>query len=289
MRVALLVNMTRPNAYNVACDVIGELKRLKVKVYIQRELSEFFSDCGCEFGNSEDCIRNCDAVISVGGDGTIIHTAQIAVEYDKPLLGINAGRLGFLAGLEKSELGLLCKLVTEDYRVDKRMRLSVKHYEGEELINEYTCLNDVVIGRGASLHLCDIDVSESNRQIYNYLSDGLIVATPTGSTAYSLSSGGPVVDTDIESLILTPVCNHSLFSRSIIFKPDTKLEFKVNNSEVCSALFSCDGEDEIPMTGSTRLVVTKSDKYSKIIRIKSDNFYEVLNNKMVERSQFNKE
>lgn len=289
MKVALQVNMTRPNAYNVARDVINELHKLSVNVYIQQELSEHFSDCKCEFGEVNDCIKSCDAVISVGGDGTIIHTAQIAVEYDKPLLGINAGRLGFLAGLEKSELGLLSKLVTEDYRVDKRMRLSVRHYEGDEFINEYSCLNDIVIARGASLHLCDIDVSESNKLIYNYLSDGLIVATPTGSTAYSLSSGGPVVDTDIESLVLTPVCSHSLFSRSIIFKPDTELEFRVKNSEICAPLFSCDGENGIPMTDNTRLIVTKSEKYSKIIRIKSDNFYEILNNKMVERSQFNKE
>lgn len=289
MKVALQVNITRPNAYNVACDVINELNKLNVRVYIQQELSDYFGDCGCEFGQLADCIKNSDAVISVGGDGTIIHTAQIAVEYDKPLLGINAGRLGFLAGLEKSELGLLSKLVTEDYRVDKRMRLSVSHYEGEDLIGEYTCLNDVVIGRGASLHLCDIDVSESNKLVYNYLSDGLIVATPTGSTAYSLSANGPIVDTDIESLILTPVCSHSLFSRSMVFKPDTKLEFRVKNSEICSSLFSCDGEEGIRMTDKTKIVVTKSNKYSKIIRIKSDNFYEILNNKMVERTQFNKE
>ncbi len=289
MKIALQVNMTRPNAYSVARDVINELNKLDVTVCVQQELSRDFTGCKCNFGLLNDCIKYSDAVISVGGDGTLIHTAQIAVEYDKPLLGINAGRLGFLAGLEKSELSLLKKLVCGDYSIDNRMRLSVKHYEGDRLIAEHTCLNDVVIGRGASLHLCDIDVSEGDKLVYNYLSDGLIVATPTGSTAYSLSSGGPVVDTDIESIILTPVCSHSLFSRSIIFKPDTKLEFVVNNCEICEPIFTCDGENGIIMTDKTRLVVTKSDKYSRIIRIKSDNFYEVLNNKMVERSQFNKE
>ena len=132
-------------------------------------------------------------------------------------------------------------------------------------------------------------MTSDEKSNFNYLADGLIIATPTGSTAYSLSSGGPVVDTGIESLILTPICSHSLFSRSIIFKPETVLQFNVNNCENCSPVFSCDGENGIAMTSETRLVVTKSDKYTKIIRIKSDSFYDVLNNKLIDRLHINKE
>ncbi len=283
MTVALQVNMTRVNAYNVAVDVCRHLQEFGIRVLMSQDMREYFSDLDVEFCASLDCIKRSDIVFSIGGDGTIIHTAHDAVEFDKPVLGINAGRLGFLAGLEKSELHLLKNIITENYTVDNRMRLSVRHYEGDEFIGEYSCLNDIIIGRGSSLRLCEIDAKSDGRILYNYLADGLIVATPTGSTAYSLSSGGPVVDTGIESLILTPICSHSLFSRSIIFKPETVIEFSVKNCENCSPVFSCDGDNGIPMTADTRLIVTKSDRYSKIIRIKSDSFSDILNNKLIER------
>ena len=283
MKVTLQVNMTRKNAYNVAVSVCRHLESLGIIILMDRSYSDIFSDMPVIFSDAENSIKECDILISVGGDGTIIHSAQAAAMYDKPVLGINAGRLGFLAGLEKSELDRLVCLKTGDYTVDNRMRLEVRHYEGSELIDVYTCLNDIVIGRGASLRLCDIDAKSEGNLLFNYLADGLIVSTPTGSTAYSLSSGGPVVDTDIESLILTPICSHSLFSRSIIFKPETIIEFNVNNCENCSPVFSCDGELGIPITSQTRILVTKSERYSKIIRIKSDSFSDILNNKLIER------
>lgn len=283
MKVALQVNMTRANAYNVAVDVCNHLSNFGITTLMDKELSDIFKNESISFKDSQSYIRECDLVISIGGDGTIIHSAHDAAEYDKPVLGINAGRLGFLAGLEKGELDKLVCLKTGCYFVDNRMRLEVSHYEGDELINTYTCLNDVIIGRGASLRLCEIDASSNGKLLYNYLADGVIVSTPTGSTAYSLSSGGPVVDTEIESLILTPICNHSLFSRSILFKPETVIEFSVKNCDNCSPVFSCDGENGVPITSKTRILVTKSKKYSKIIRIKSDSFSDILNSKLVER------
>ncbi len=283
MKVALQVNMTRENAFNVTVDVCRHLKNFGITTLMDKSFSDIFLNLGIQFLDSESCVRECDIVISVGGDGTIIHSAHDAAEYDKPVLGINAGRLGFLAGLEKSELDKLICLKENSYTIDSRMRLEVSHFENDELVNTYTCLNDVVIGRGASMRLCEIAVNRNGKHMSNYLADGIIVSTPTGSTAYSLSSGGPVVDTDIESLILTPICSHSLFSRSIVFKPETHIEFKVKNCENCSPVFSCDGESGIPIGESTRLLVTKSKKYSKIIRIKSDSFSDILNSKLIDR------
>jgi len=283
MKIALQVNMTRANAYNVAIDVCHHLENLGIDVLMEECFADIFGGQKVIFLDSEVCIKKCDIVISIGGDGTIIHSAHDAAKYDKPVLGINAGRLGFLAGLEKSELDRLSCLKTGDYSIDNRMRLEVRHLEEDRLINTYTCLNDVVIGRGASLRLCEIDARSNGKVLYNYLADGIIVSTPTGSTAYSLSSGGPVVDTDIESLILTPICSHSLFSRSIIFKPETVIEFSVKNCDNCSPVFSCDGENGIAITSDTRILVTKSDRYTKIIRIKSDSFSDIHNSKLIER------
>lgn len=284
MTVALHVNITRANAFEVAVNVCEQLRKLNVKVLMSDKLQDSFGHIGyIRFADDSDCVKNCDILISIGGDGTIIHSAHYAVTYDKPILGINAGRLGFLAGLEKEELELLENLITGNYTIDNRMRLSVKHYIGDELKEEYTCLNDVVIARGISLRLCEISAKNNGKHIFSYLADGLIIATPTGSTAYSLSSGGPVVDTGIESLIITPICNHSLFSRSMIFKPDAQIELTVNNHENSSPVFSCDGENGIPMSYDSRIVVTRAQRYTKIIRIKSDSFSEILSHKLIER------
>lgn len=284
MIITIHVNMTRDNAYEVALSVCEQLRKLGVTICMPSELESFFELEFIEFSDSHECIKKCDIIISIGGDGTIIHSAQDAVEYDKPVLGINAGRLGFLAGLEKEELELLSNLITGNYNIDKRMRLAVNHYsKNNELIGEYTCLNDVVIARGVTLKLCEISAKNKGKLIFDYLADGLIVSTPTGSTAYSLSSGGPVVDTGIESLILTPICNHSLFSRSMVFMPDAQFEFSVKNHDNCKPLFSCDGETGIPMNDGDKIVVSQAERYTKIIRIKSDSFTDILSHKLIER------
>lgn len=281
MTVALYVNLTRENAYSVAEAVIREFHKLGVKILMPEEFSEKFD--GVEYLSSGEFIRQADLLVSIGGDGTIIHSAHRAAAYDKPILGINAGNLGFLAGLEKEELSLLKLLIDGNYTVDSRMMLSVRHYEGDTFLKEYICLNDVVIARGNSLRLCDVEARSEGKRIFDYQADGLIVATPTGSTAYSLSAGGPVVDTSIESMILTPICNHSLFSRSMIFRPESVIELKVNNPEASLPIFSCDGEKGVAMVENSRLSVTRSDKYAKIIRIKSDSFADILSHKLIER------
>lgn len=284
MTVALHINLTRKNAYEVALHVCEQLLKLNIGIVMPVEFIGKFSDeFNITYKENKDCVRDCDILISIGGDGTIIHSASYAADYDKPVLGINAGRLGFLAGLEKEELHLLENLITGKYTIDNRMRLSVRYYENDELKNEFTCLNDVVLARGISLKLCEIVAKNNGKLIFDYLADGLIIATPTGSTAYSLSSGGPVVDTSIESLILTPICNHSLFSRSMIFKPDAEIELTVNNYENSLPVFSCDGEAGIPIRENGKLVITRSSDYTKIIRIKSDSFSDILSHKLIER------
>ena len=283
MTVSLYVNLTRKNAYKVALDVIDELKKLSVRILMPEELRKDFSFSVVEFFPSADFIKLSDLLITIGGDGTIIHSAHRAAAFDKPILGINAGNLGFLAGLEKEELHLLRALIDGEYSVDNRMMLSVKYYEDNDFVKEYMCLNDVIIARGNALCMCEVEASSEGKRIFDYRADGIIVATPTGSTAYSLSAGGPVVDTSIESLILTPICNHSLFSRSMIFRADSVIELKVKNPEISLPIFSCDGESGVAMGQKSRLLVSKSEKYAKIIRIKSDSFAAILSHKLIER------
>lgn len=283
MIVEIHSNMTRKNAYEVTLGVYKQLKSLGAEMLMPQEIQEYFSDLDVKFMPENEAAAMCDIMIAIGGDGTIIHASHFAAEYDKPILGINAGRLGFLAGIEKEELYLLENLFCGKYSLDKRMMLKVSHYEEDKFMGEDYCLNDCTVGRGISLRLCEIEAKCDGRKINDYLADGLIIATPTGSTAYSLSAGGPVVDTAIESLILTPVCTHSLFSRSMIFKPDSKISITVKNPDVSLPVFSCDGQIGKKMTQNSRIEIEKSQRQVKIIRIKSDSFADIFSQKLMER------
>ena len=283
MKFAVHVNLTRPHAYEVTCNVIKELKRLGAEVFLPVEQQETFKDFDVIFEENDTAVFNCDVLIAIGGDGTFIHAAHDAAKYDKEILGINAGNLGFLAGLEKQELHLLSKLTEGNYEIDRRMMLCAEHYMNGVLVGKHYCLNDAVIARGVSMRMCDINVLCDSKMSCTYHADGLIVSTPTGSTAYSLSSGGPVVDPSIESIITTPICTHSLFSRSIIFRPETKIELSVLNCELCLPLLSCDGESAVEVTPESKILVRRAHRNSKIIRIKADSFTDILLNKLIER------
>lgn len=249
---------------------------------MSNEFQSEFSSLGVVFTDYDKAVRQCDALIAIGGDGTFIHAAHDAAVYDKEILGINAGTLGFLAGLEKQELELLSKLIDGDYEIDRRMMLCASLFDGEKE-KKYYCLNDAVVARGMSLRLCDVKVICDGKAVNDYYGDGIILSTPTGSTAYSLSAGGPVVDPTIESIIVTPICTHSLFARSIIFRAESKLELTVANPELCLPVLSCDGESPVDLLAGSKLVVKRAEVYSKIIRIKSDSFTDVLNAKLIER------
>ena len=283
MKIAVDVNFTRANAFEVTDNVLDELNKLGADVILSYDCKDKFFYGNIKYDDFDNAVKNCDILISVGGDGTFIHSSHLAAKYDKEILGINAGHLGFLAGLEKQELSLLKNLISGDYYIDKRMMLCLEHYENDEFITKYHCLNDVVISRGTSFRMCDISVKCDSKAVNDYYGDGIIIATPTGSTAYSLSSGGPVVEPTIESIILTPICTHSLFARSYIFKAESKLEIKVKNPDICLPLYSCDGEEAKKITENTKLIIRRADRSCKIIRLKSDSFTDVLSKKLIER------
>ncbi len=282
MKAAIYPNLSRKNAYDVTVSVINELKKLKINIIMTNDVKEFFKEDEIKFLEFPEAIFESDLVISIGGDGTIIHSAQYASEFNKPILGINAGHLGFLAGLEKEELSLLKNLITGDYKVENRMMLSVSLYEGERLKSKSYCLNDVIM-RGVSLRLSDFEISSGGINSVIYRADGVIVATPTGSTAYSLSAGGPVVDTAIESIVLTPICPHSLFSRSMIFSSDNELKIEIKGSADAKAVLSCDGKDGVEINEKNTVVIKKANRITKIIRIKADSFADILSKKFIGR------
>lgn len=227
-------------------------------------------------------LADTDIAIAIGGDGTIVHVAKAAAAAGCPVLGINAGHLGFLAGLEADELDALPALLSGDYTTDERALLEVTvHTDGEEV----TCyaLNEAVISRGGLSRLVDVMVTADGGEVLSCRGDGVIIATPTGSTAYSLSAGGPVVDPSVDCFILTPVCPHSLDSRPRIWPSNVTLTATAVAADGEPAYVTVDGEENLPLAAGDAVTVRRAEKAVRLLRLRRDSFYERLRRKLSDR------
>ena len=283
MNIAVIPNLTRQHALETTCQVIEQLKLHNAVIWLADYCEENFNkDKSLNFAETSEAIKNSDVVIAIGGDGTILHSGKIAAEYSKPILGINAGHLAFMAGLERHELDLLGNLFNGEYSVDKRMMLEVMMFDENGLCKEsFNCINDAVFSRLNNRTIIEVTVESNGKLVNNYWGDGVIFSTPTGSTAYSLSAGGPVVNPTIESIILTPICTHALFSHSIIFRKDERMTVYATKDDETALCVSCDGEEPISIPRGCYAVVQSAQSAADFIRIKSDSFIEILNSKML--------
>ena len=231
--------------------------------------------------SAEEVIRACDIAVTVGGDGTIIHHAKFAALYDKPLLGVNLGRVGFVANIEPDELNELTKLITGDYRLQRRMLLDITKSRGDDS-RSYTAVNEVAIHRDSLSSMVDISVDLDGERIINYRADGMLFSTPTGSTAYSFSAGGPVIQPDMRCILLTPVCPHALSSRQVVFGEGAVLTASVHPAYTLKCYMTVDGQDYVPVSSDDRITVRRSPHELKLIILKEKNFYTLLNEKLKE-------
>ena len=281
MIAALLPNFTRQEAPAVTLRICKVLQHLGAVCYLPAELREAFSDAPASFLSQEEAIDACNVVIAVGGDGSIIHAAKQAAVRHKPVLGVNAGRLAFMAGLEENELDLLSRLIDGNYMLDRRLMLKMRILRGETELNSDICINDCLITNEEKQRMTTIALSLDSSVFNSYLCDGILVSTPTGSTAYSLSAGGPIVDPELESILLTPICPHSLVDRSLIFKPDAKISAASAEGNVLCV--SADGLDPIRVLPDCCVEISSAEYTADFIRIKADNFIDILYKKLAQR------
>ena len=281
MIAAVVPNLDKLETERCTRTLIAKMDALGAPVLMQKEMRAVFEDPRVRFVDSEEELyRQGDVLIAVGGDGTIIQVAKGAAQYGKAVLGINVGRLGFVATLDRHELDQLEKLVQGAYTVEKRMMLDVS-IGGEE--RHYSVLNDAVLSRGTYSHILDLEVLLNNESICNYRADGLIVSTPTGSTAYFLSAGGPVVDPSLDCIGLVPICPHSLFTRPVVFGGEATLCARAHCGSEEEILLSLDGETILPIHSAVPVTIRRSPLTAGIIRLNHKNFYQVVNDKLAER------
>ncbi len=224
-------------------------------------------------------IQSADAIICFGGDGTILYTAKAATRAGIPVLGINIGTMGFMAELESSELDQLKRLANDDYTLESRMMLDVSVYRDRSIIFHDIGLNDVVISKGAIARIVHLSVSCDGVQAMECSGDGVIVATPTGSTAYSLSAGGPIVEPETESLLITPICAHDVVNRSIVTSHKRVISVEVTKNARRNAFLSVDGGKALKMNMGDTAVIKQSNLQTKLIRLKPHSFFDVVNMK----------
>ncbi|MBQ9066562.1 MAG: NAD(+)/NADH kinase [Clostridia bacterium] len=282
MKIALLPNLTRTRAAQTTQDICGWLSRYGAEYACTAETAAGLPEIpGLRIRPFPELMNWCDVVITVGGDGSMLVAAKHTVDYEKPILCINAGHLAFMAGLERNELSLLKQLIDGNYEIDRRMLLDAKLIRKGKVIDSRHCINDAVLSRGKTIKITDINVSCDDRLINTYRADGIIVATPTGSSGYSLSAGGPVINPSIEAIVVTPICPQSLFARSIVFSSENRIDIacdpKASNKDL---VLSFDGEDAIEVLPDDVISLSKSEKYASFIRIKNDSLFEILNQKL---------
>ncbi|MBE6753277.1 MAG: NAD(+)/NADH kinase [Ruminococcaceae bacterium] len=283
LKLYLIPNDGKAQAFTSICELRQHLAPDEAQFLLHRSHCEGLGQAGdLLLDSEEELIRQCDAVVVLGGDGTIIHAAKQAAKIaGKPVLGINVGRLGFTAGLERTELPLIRKLITEEYTTEKRMMLEVcvTDNEGRELYRSLA-LNDAVIARGALPHIIDLRTYRNDRLAMDFRADGVIVSTPTGSTAYSLSAGGPAIDPTVKCIMLTPVCAHSLYTRPIIFSENTEITIEVVRTEGdIAAYLTVDGEQSITLKKGSRVSIREAEMTADFIVIKKQCFTEILQQK----------
>ena len=222
-------------------------------------------------------IQNTDLVICFGGDGTILHMAKAATRQGVPILGVNIGTMGFMAELESSELDQLARLAKGDYSIDSRMMLDVTVRRDRDIIYHDICLNDVVITKGAVARIVHLAVSCDGVQAMECGGDGIIVATPTGSTAYNLSAGGPIVEPEAKSILITPICAHDMGSRCMVASDERVITVELTRNMRRNAFLSVDGGKAVRLNMGDVATIKKSDYETKLLRLKERSFYDVLN------------
>ncbi len=232
-------------------------------------------------------VERAQCMIVFGGDGTLLRTARKVARSGTPIIGVNLGHLGFLTEIDVPEaLPALEKLLHDEYYIEERMMLEASVYREGRMVEHLAGLNDAVIAKGAFARLILLETYVNDDYVNTYPSDGLIVASPTGSTAYSLSAGGPLVTPELDLLLLTPICSHNLWSRPMIFAPDSIIKVVILSSQG-EVMLTVDGQHGFSLNKNDQVVVKRASAKAKFIRLEGRNFFELLRKKLTEDGERN--
>ncbi len=285
VNIGIIANRDKDEGLKITSLLVKSIKANGAQPVIADDLA---ADIGEELQNlhEDEVIIKSDIMLCLGGDGTFLKCARKVFSKKIPILGINLGNLGFLTEVDKNEIDPAVKrLVSGEFDIEERMMLETTIIRDDKEIMNDIVLNDVVISRGWMSRILHLKTYLNNQFVDLYPGDGLIISTPTGSTAYSLSAGGPIVEPDVSLIIVTPICPHLLYSRSFITTGERVLKVLVAENNCHGAMVTVDGQNGYELMGGDNIITKKSSHFLKMIRLSDRNFFDVLRSKIYDRGE----
>ncbi len=279
-RIGLVPNWAKENTKSVVEQVSSFFGERGVKLLIAEEKEE--NGVGLKVKEKElrEWKDKVDIVLVIGGDGTILGVARLLAGLDIPILGINVGHKGFLAEIEAQELfPFLHKILDDEYEINNRMMLKASVFRDGQKVADRLAFNDVVVSRGPFSRIIKLDTFVNNDFLESYPGDGLIVSSPTGSTGYSLSAGGPIVNPQLNLLLITPICPHKLYSRSVIVSDKEKIRLIVRSRQA-EVFLTVDGQIGFSLKGDDEVIVRKAEDEVQLVSFAVNSFYKLLQRKL---------
>lgn len=275
-RVGIVAKKGVPEAIEAVRDVLQWLEGKQFKVVLESRTASAMKMKGVPV---ERLPSRSDIILVFGGDGTLLSVARIVGEKGVPILGINLGTLGFITEISRDEvLENIDKIFSGDYKLEERIRLSADVYRKGKKTAQYSALNDVVLHKSALARIFELDIHINRQYVTTFRADGLIVSTPTGSTAHSLSAGGPVLYPTVESFLMTPICPHTLTSRPLVLPDDFILEAIIKSGD--NVYLTLDGQEGFPLKLNDRIKIKKADFTTKLVQLHDRDYFYILRSKM---------
>lgn len=277
-RIGIITKPQEPRAAELAARIAEWAAEREINLFVNNRVKDL--PPGTFSASAREIADNCDLLIVLGGDGTMISTARLVAGQSTKVLGINLGTLGYLTEFSAEEaIPAIENVVRGEYEVDQRTMLDWRVLRDGDLISGGTALNDVVLNKSTLARIIDIDCWVGDRYVTGYRADGLIVATPTGSTAYNLSAGGPIIARGTDAISICPICPHTLTNRPIVlpFTAQIKLEMKTHEQEV---MLTSDGQTGTPLMAADRVEISKSAKTFNTVCSKDRDYFEILRSKL---------
>ena len=289
MKIILTPNPYRDKQFRIVeqAKSILESEGVTVRVCLPFEIDRsYVLPPQLHFSDLKKEIRDAQMLICFGGDGTILHASKFATANHIPILGVNIGTMGFIAELESGELELLRKIPKGEYTLEPRSMLDVTVTNGTQTLFHETALNDAVITKGAIARVVQIGISCDGVDATSFSGDGVIVCTATGSTAYSMSAGGPIMEPSAKNLLITPICAHAMLAKSIVIGPRRVISIRTGKIGRHNAFLSVDGGRAFRLSPGDVTTVTSSEQITQLVRLKETSFFEILNHKFIDKQRY---
>ncbi len=279
--IALITNYHTDVTADTVKTVVDCLRTRNIEVILDEHAADLLPDLELKTAHTEQDLKSCDLAIAIGGDGTMLRAARVLANLDIPLLGINRGRLGFLADIPADNVEEnLSAILDGDYVEDERFQLHCQVDSGDKTVLESDAFNDVVIQKWNFAKLIEMETYVDGKLVHSQRADGLIVASPTGSTAYALSGGGPILYPSLNALVLVPICPHTLSNRPLVVDGDSRIEIVIGDPEVNHASLTCDGEITSRLSTGDRVIIYKKDKKMRLIHPANHDHFAILRAKL---------